>query len=118
MNRLNDYKKKMELYVLEDMKLFWEDESEGDSDRFLAGVDECEKLLTEFLERLDRSEDRSTAFDAVEWLVKKLNDLNEQYDFLLIETDERESLCEYIFGALDEMGIETDEDITEKWREW
>lgn len=31
---------------------------------------------------------------------------------------EREELCEYIIEAANIAGLESDEDITEKWRDW
>lgn len=50
-------------------------------------------------------------------VVISLNELNEKYDYF-IETMEREELCEYIIEAANIAGLESDEDITEKWREW
>ena len=46
-----------------------------------------------------------------------LNALNEKYDFF-IETLEREELCDFLMGNASQAGLETDEDITEEWREW
>ncbi len=46
-----------------------------------------------------------------------LNELNEQFDYF-IETLEREELCEFIIKAANAADLETEEDITEEWREW
>ncbi|WP_409305945.1 hypothetical protein [Peribacillus sp. SCS-155] len=50
-------------------------------------------------------------------VVIRINELNDQYDYF-IETMEREELCEYIIEAANIAGLESDEDITEEWREW
>jgi hypothetical protein len=47
-----------------------------------------------------------------------LNGLNEQGEFSLIETDQREALCQLILTAATRAGLDTDEDVTEEWREW
>ncbi|ALS79154.1 hypothetical protein AUO94_10975 [Planococcus kocurii] len=49
--------------------------------------------------------------------VLRLNALNEKYDFF-IETMEREELCDLLLENAQQAGLETDEDITEEWREW
>lgn len=49
--------------------------------------------------------------------VLRLNALNEEYDFF-IETLEREELCEFLLEKAQQAGLETEEDITEEWREW
>jgi hypothetical protein len=43
--------------------------------------------------------------------------LNEKYDSF-IETLEREELCDFIMEKAQNAGLETEEDITEEWREW
>ncbi|SES44117.1 hypothetical protein SAMN05518872_11338 [Psychrobacillus sp. OK032] len=50
-------------------------------------------------------------------VVISLNELNDKYDYF-IETMEREDLCEYIIETANIAGLESDEDITEEWREW
>ncbi|MFD1864526.1 hypothetical protein [Planococcus chinensis] len=49
--------------------------------------------------------------------VLRLNALNEKYDFF-IETLEREELYDFIMEEAQQAGLETEEDITEEWREW
>lgn len=95
-----------------------EDEEEGlFTDENIA---ETERALDEFIDELiylgiEPSEDE--IMSCVEKVVLKLNDLNEQYDYY-IETMEREDLCEFIIKAAQIAGLETDEDITEEWRDF
>ncbi len=49
--------------------------------------------------------------------VLRINALNEKYDFF-IETMEREELCDFLLENAQQAGLETDEDVTEEWREW
>lgn len=49
----------------------------------------------------------------------ELNKLNDDSDGALIETSEREQLCDIIIAAAQQAGLESDEDdITYEWREW
>ena len=52
----------------------------------------------------------------VEEVVIKINELNIEHD-QFIETMEREDLYEFIDTA-QIAGLESEEDITEEWREW
>ncbi|MEH7329499.1 hypothetical protein V7085_19010, partial [Priestia megaterium] len=66
------------------------------------------------------SVDKMSEQDILEYVkevVIGLNELNEQFDYF-IETLEREELCEFIIKAANAAGLETEEDITEEWREW
>ena len=51
-------------------------------------------------------------------LVKKLNKINDKYG--LIETMEREELCEWMNAIIRKTGLELadDVDITDEYREW
>lgn len=55
--------------------------------------------------------------EEVKKVVLHINALNEEYDFF-IETLEREELQEFIMEKAQQVGLETEEDITEEWREW
>ncbi len=55
---------------------------------------------------------------AAKQAVLNLNALNKECGGRLIETDQREDLCELILVAAKLAGLESDEDITEEWREW
>ena len=84
-------------------------------------VRKCEKILAEYLETLAKS--ASPSDKAIRSAVKKavlaLNKLNEKTDYALLETDERETICELMQMAAEEAGLQVgDEDITEEWREW
>jgi hypothetical protein len=55
---------------------------------------------------------------AAKTAVLAFNKLNEDCEQPIIETDQREMLCELLLSAAHEVGLEGDEDITEEWREW
>ncbi len=98
-----------------------------------ANIDSCAEILDSYLEALTEAveghdleddEDDGQAFnesilEAVKTVVQALNVLNEQCEGGLIETDQREQLCDLIQTAASEAGLDTEgEDITEEWREW
>jgi len=58
----------------------------------------------------------SKIISVVKGFVLALNSINDDYG--VIETMERESLCEFILAGVALAGLETDDDITEEWREW
>jgi hypothetical protein len=107
--------------------LIGDDEDDEEGEAFDAGytradVDRCAAIVDHYLETLARlgSGDKGTAImEAVREAVLELNKLNDSCDGNLIETDQRELLCELIITAAQEAGLETDAyDITEEWREW
>lgn len=53
----------------------------------------------------------------VKEVVININELNDEHDHF-IETMEREDLYEFIDTAARIAGLESEEDITEEWREW
>ncbi len=55
---------------------------------------------------------------AAKTAVLAFNKLNDECEQPIIETDQREMLCELLLSAAHEAGLEGDEDITEEWREW
>jgi hypothetical protein len=55
---------------------------------------------------------------ATERAVPALNELNDRCDGCLIETDQREQLCDILIAAAKNAGLDSDEDITQAWREW
>ena len=79
-----------------------------------------DEILDTYMNRLEGSLDKMSEQDILEYVqevVIGLNELNEQFDYF-IETLEREELCEFIIKAANAAGLETEEDITEEWREW
>ena len=86
-------------------------------------VDRCAEILEVFFDELSQvggTDDRDAEImEAVKTAVTELNALNEETDGSLIETDQREQLCEIIIASAQEAGLSTQgEDITEEWREW
>lgn len=76
------------------------------------------KLLGKFSKCLYDDISNEKAISEVKKLVLKLNTLNEKCDHSLIETDQREDTCQFIFDALERVGVDFDGDVTEEWREW
>ncbi len=82
-------------------------------------VDECLHILHNYLDRASKSKSQEDCMIHVKEAVLALNVLNDKCDYELIETDQREDICEVIILAGNEMGFNTlDEDITEEWRDW
>jgi hypothetical protein len=62
---------------------------------------------------------RNEALDHVRTAVLDLNALNSAAVDELIETDQREMICEFIMKTCAFHGFSgPDEDVTEEWREW
>ena len=94
-------------------------EDEDDADYNESDVAKCKASLEVFVEKLSSNGiENEDAFSAIETLVISLNKLNESCDECLIETDQREEICELIFMALSQANIPFEGDPTEEWREW
>ena len=103
-----------------------DDDADADDD-FDAGysqehIDRCGDIIDVFFEELQGipGEDRNAEImELVQSVVLELNQLNDETEGGLIETDQREQLCEIIILAAKEAGLVTDVyDITEEWRDW
>jgi len=105
------------------------DESEDDDSEssFDAGysqehIDRCNAILESFFEDLVQipgADKNGEIMEIVKAAVESLNALNDETDCSLIETDQRELLCEIIIAAAKEAGLQSETyDITEEWREW
>jgi hypothetical protein len=82
-------------------------------------VDKSVDIITKYLDGINKTSNKDDAMKIVEKTVLSLNELNEQCDFALIETDQREDICEIIIQAGHSKGYnELSEDITEEWRKW
>ena len=96
--------------------------TEAEIDDFTAGdVARCGELLKEYLTTLAElgEPDDEAIMAAVEQVVLALNELNEELDYALIETMEREAIAALIQDAAVECGLrEVPDDVTEDWREW
>src|SRR5690606_25273939 len=77
-----------------------------------------EKVLQKYSEDIFHLQDPSEEelIRIVQETVFRLNALNEESDFF-IETLEREELVEFILEKAQSAGLETEEDLTEEWRE-
>ena len=105
-----------------------EDENDPEYDpEFDAGytqkhVYRCLAIIDEFLDSLEKTPEAQKneyILAAVKKTVLMLNELNEECDYSLIETDQREDLCELIIFAAGHAGFESSVyDITEEWRDW
>ncbi|MFT4177438.1 MAG: hypothetical protein QM627_12395 [Luteolibacter sp.] len=84
-------------------------------------IDKCAKILDAYLDDMDRI--AGTAQDerilaSAKKAVLSLNALNEKCDGGLIETDQREQICELFIQAAKHAGLVHEGDFTEEWREW
>ena len=117
---LEQYRESIAKTVYEPMLAYFREFGEEDSNSEEA-IGECRRLLEGYVESLAELEAPSEEeiLALVERVVLALNDLNEETDSAMIETDEREAICEILQGAALDAGLpETDDDITEPWREW
>jgi hypothetical protein len=79
----------------------------------------CMNILKKHLDELSKTKNKNEGMALVEKTVLQLNELNEKCEYELIETGQREDICEILILAGNEMGYnDRGEDITEEWREW
>ena len=82
-------------------------------------IQSCDAILDDYLAAIAVASDRRESLLRVKQAVVRLNKLNAKCEHELIETDQREYLCDVIIRAAALKGfIEADMDVTEKWREW
>lgn len=117
------YKEKIVTNVAEEMLSFMRDcEADDDDAGFTEDdVEECKEILFDYIEALAGLEDPTDdeILAEVESAVLAINELNENTGYMLIETMEREAICEIIQDAAVECGLEEEyDDVTEEWREW
>jgi hypothetical protein len=95
---------------------------ELDSEYTQEHINRCENLLDNFLtslETIPATGQQDYILKAVKKAVLSLNKLNNECDGSLIETTEREQLCDIIIKAAQKAGLESaEDDITLEWREW
>ena len=96
-------------------------------DQFIA---DTELVLIEFAGAIAATEarDYGSVMRSIMSLVVKLNENNDKYDGEVIETGEREQLCQYIEDVISESTIDLEayaksgvcdkNEITDLWREW
>lgn len=98
----------------------WRIRMEDGDDQFTEeNIAATETVLRDYMDGLSNLQEPSQnkIIKKVKETVLRLNALNEKYDFF-IETLEREELHDFIMEKAQQAGLETDEDITEEWREW
>lgn len=82
-------------------------------------VDECMKILNEYLTQIKESNSKDEGLKIVKNTVERLNILNNKCDSQLIETMEREQIADIILSASSEKGYNKyEDDSTEQWRTW
>ena len=99
----------------------WKQRMDEGDDLFTdENINATNEVLNSYINSLKKLGDNTTEEDILEGVkevVINLNELNEKYDYF-IETMEREELCDFIIEAARIAGFESEEDITEEWREW
>lgn len=92
-----------------------------DMDYSLEEIQACDAILEAYQTALKSETDLTDEIimGHVETCVLALNDLNEQCDFALIETEEREMLWDFIQNTAIQSGLRHySADITEDFRDW
>jgi uncharacterized protein YsxB (DUF464 family) len=101
--------------------LEWKQRMNEDDDLFTEeNINATNEVLDSFINSLKELKNNPTEEEVLECVKKvviSLNELNENYDYF-IETMEREELYKFITEAARIAGFESEEDITEEWREW
>ena len=95
--------------------------AEGDDMFSEESITAVETTLTEYVQTLCEAmqkKNATTVYNSMGKLVKKLNKINDKYG--LIETMEREELCEWLNTLIRKTGLELADnvDITDEYREW
>jgi hypothetical protein len=92
----------------------------GEAGYTSADIGECGRVLDAYLATVEEAAmfDEEAVMGAVEFTVRSLNSLNERCNGTLIETDQREMICDLIAQAAKQRGIGNGNDLTEQWREW
>lgn len=86
-----------------------------------ASIVRCSAIVDAFLAALDGdipAGDQESILRAVKQTVTALNTLNNDADGGMIDLDQREQLCGIIHCGMHLCGMETDDDVTQAWREW
>jgi hypothetical protein len=82
-------------------------------------IEKCMQILTEYNIEMVNSKSKEDGMQIVKITVLKLNELNKNSGWELIETEEREAIAAIIIAVGHNKGYNSmDEDITEEWREW
>ena len=95
--------------------------AEGDDMFSEESITAVETALTEYVQTLCKTvqkKNATTVYNSMGKLVKKINKINDKYG--LIETMEREELCDWLNTLIRKTGLELEDnvDITDEYREW
>ncbi|WP_424655335.1 hypothetical protein [Capnocytophaga leadbetteri] len=95
--------------------------AEGDDMFSEESITAVETALTEYVQTLCKTvqkKNATTVYNSMGKLVKTLNKINDKYG--LIETMEREELCDWLNTLIRKTGLELADnvDITDEYREW
>lgn len=113
------YKKQLQETVIAPMTEFMKEYDDCGFEQ--KHIEKCEALMLEYLSALENitNPTNEKIMKHVKTLVLALNDLNENADYCLLETEERESIWEIIQTSAVACGlVDSEDDITEEWREW
>ena len=117
------YQKQIQEQIIAPMTEFMAEtiDEDGSCDYTQEDIDACERLLNNYvasLAALTQPTDQAI-MQQVKSVVLALNKLNEETDYALIETEEREAIWEVIQGSAIACGLKNpSDDITEDWRDW
>lgn len=101
----------------------WRQRKEQGDDMFTdKAINEAEKMLSDYLQVLatfTQQQKAANIYNSVRKIVMAFNRFNEKNNGM-IETTEREELCDFINTLVRTTGLPVDEgiDLTEEWREW
>ncbi len=91
----------------------------GDTSYTAKDVEMCMDIVHTFLTKMESTQNKEKGMELAKNTVLALNELNENCEEELIETDQREDLAEIIVLAGSLKGYnDREDDITEEWREW
>lgn len=81
-------------------------------------IKECGNILDNYIDNLiEANQNIDKILDYVEKVIINLNDLNEKSNYTIIESEQREYLCDFIQELAIKAGLPfTDKDITKEWR--
>ncbi|TWX71858.1 hypothetical protein ESZ36_01095 [Colwellia demingiae] len=102
-----------------DMLDFIEGDDENETDYTAKDVTLCITSLLEFMSSMESEvQTVESAKGHIEKVVLSLNSLNHQCGDCLIETEQREDICQFIQKVISAANVEFAGDVTEEWREW
>jgi len=94
-------------------------DGEDEADYTNEDVTACIILLLDFMSLMEEeTQTLNSAKNHIKDLVTSLNELNDDCAQCLIETDQREEICDFIQKVLSTANVKFEGDITEEWREW